>query len=141
MDKAKLIQKKIEEGKLSVNEARLILDLEPIEDLMKAICERRTNDILENCKQTNVVKRENEPLLQIVQSDIDAVPVVLYKGERIKVKSRVSFDWETDGHHRKPGTYIYIEHVEDSEKRINTKIIQHNHPIVEEVQLMYLGKE
>ncbi|EJR08762.1 hypothetical protein II5_01044 [Bacillus cereus MSX-A1] len=29
--KVKLIEKKLEEGKLSVNEARLLLDLEPLE--------------------------------------------------------------------------------------------------------------
>lgn len=80
-----------------------------------------------------------EPLLQIVQSDVDAVPVVLYKGEEIKGKVRVSFDWETDGQHRKSGTYIHIEHVEDDDEHINTKIIQHNHPIVEDqVEYMYL---
>ncbi|WP_396133213.1 hypothetical protein [Bacillus thuringiensis] len=31
MKKAELIQKKIEEGKLSVNESRILMDLEPIE--------------------------------------------------------------------------------------------------------------
>ena len=31
MNKAELIQKKIEEGKLSINEARILMDLEPIE--------------------------------------------------------------------------------------------------------------
>ncbi len=31
MDKAKLIQSKIEEGKLSINESRILMDLEPIE--------------------------------------------------------------------------------------------------------------
>ncbi|MEB8992566.1 hypothetical protein P4H81_07010 [Bacillus cereus] len=31
MDKAKLIQSKVEEGKLSINEARILMDLEPIE--------------------------------------------------------------------------------------------------------------
>ncbi|PFL26153.1 hypothetical protein [Bacillus cereus] len=87
-------------------------------------------------KQSN---KNIEPLLQIVQSNIDAVPVVLYKGEEIKGKVRISFDWKTDEHHHKSGPYIHIENVEDSPKCINTKIIQHNHPIVEEqVEYMYL---
>ncbi|BAR81497.1 uncharacterized protein KNN_00622 [Bacillus thuringiensis serovar tolworthi] len=30
MNKAKLIQSKIEEGKLSINESRILMDLEPI---------------------------------------------------------------------------------------------------------------
>lgn len=32
IEKVKLIEKKIEEGKLSLNEARILLDLEPIEE-------------------------------------------------------------------------------------------------------------
>lgn len=87
-------------------------------------------------KQSN----DNEvPLLQVLQSNIDAVPVVLYKGEEIKGKVRISFDWKTDGYYYKSGPYIHIEHVEDSNKCVNTKTIQHNHPIVEEkVEYMYL---
>ncbi|MBY0015340.1 hypothetical protein [Bacillus cereus] len=89
---------------------------------------------LEKYKRSN----ENvEPLLQIVQPNIDAVPVVLYKGEEIKGKVRISFDWKTDGQHDKLGPYIHIEHVEDSKKCFNTKIIQHNHPIVEEQVELY----
>ncbi|MGG0262718.1 hypothetical protein ABEY48_30785 [Bacillus mycoides] len=94
---------------------------------------------LEKYKQSNETV---EPLLQIVQSDVDAVPVVFYKGEEIKGKVRISFDWKTDGHYQKSGSYIHIKHVEDSTKCINTKIIQHNYPIMEEeVQFMCLGKE
>ncbi|MBE7095424.1 hypothetical protein [Bacillus cereus] len=78
-----------------------------------------------------------EPLLQIIQSDVDAVPVVLYKGEEIKGKVRVSFDWKTDGQYDKSGPYIHIEHVEDSKKCFNTKIIQYNHPIAEEQVELY----
>lgn len=75
---------------------------------------------------TNELKNKEEPLLQIVQSDINAVPVVLYKGEEIKGRVRVSFDWKTDN---QSGPYIHIEHVDDITERINTKIIQHNYPI------------
>ncbi|KMN42062.1 hypothetical protein ACT1UG_22610 [Bacillus paramycoides] len=89
---------------------------------------------LEKYRQSNDTE---EPLLQIVQSDIDAVPVVLYKGEEIKGKVRVSFDWKTDGQYHKSGPYIHIEHLEDSKKCINTKTIQHNHPIVEEQVDLY----
>ncbi|MDZ5480428.1 hypothetical protein ACQKN7_28580 [Bacillus cereus] len=32
IEKVKLIEKKIKEGKLSLNEARILLDLEPIEE-------------------------------------------------------------------------------------------------------------
>ncbi|PFV45623.1 hypothetical protein COL03_03950 [Bacillus thuringiensis] len=73
-----------------------------------------------------------ELLLQIVQSDVDAVPVLLYKGEEIKGKGRVSLGWKTDGQYHKSGLYIHIEHVEGSKKCFNIKTIQHNHPIAEE---------
>ncbi|PGS66245.1 hypothetical protein COC69_28890 [Bacillus cereus] len=130
MKKAELIQKKIEEGKLSVNEARLLLDLEPIEILLKVACEQRTNAMLEGCKQMHVVKDENEPLLQIVLSDIDSVPLVHYKGKQIDRRLRVAFDWESQSIDKINRTYIHIEHVLADNKRFNTEIIQHNHPIV-----------
>ncbi|PGM06578.1 hypothetical protein CN935_22070 [Bacillus cereus] len=130
MKKAELIQKKIEEGKLSVNEARLLLDLEPIEILLKVACEQRTIAMLEGCKQMNVVKDENEPLLQIVLSDIDSVPLVHYKGKQIDRRLRVAFDWESQSIDKINRTYIHIEYVLSDNKRFNTEIIQHNHPIV-----------
>lgn len=43
MKKAELIQKKIEEGKLSVNESRILMDLEPIET---ESCNRLVNNKL-----------------------------------------------------------------------------------------------
>ncbi|WP_242237982.1 hypothetical protein [Bacillus cereus group sp. BfR-BA-01316] len=83
-----------------------------------------------------------EPLLTITLTDIDAVPIVHYKGKQIDRKLRVAFDWETQSIDKTNRTYIHIEHVPSDNKRCNTEIIQHNHPIVEEeVQLMYLGKE
>ncbi|TKH81147.1 hypothetical protein FC686_07430 [Bacillus cereus] len=85
---------------------------------------------------TNELTNKEEPLLQIVLSDIDAVPNVIYKGEEIKQKIRISFDWKTNINCQ-PGSYIHIEHGEADEKSINTKIIQHNHPIVEERVELY----
>ncbi|MFJ8118843.1 hypothetical protein [Bacillus mycoides] len=91
---------------------------------------------LEKHKQCNGIKANEEPLLQIVLSDIDAVPNVIYKGEEIKQKIRISFDWKTNINCQS-GSYIHIEHGEADEKSINTKIIQHNHPIVEERVELY----
>lgn len=82
-----------------------------------------------------------EPLLTITLTDIDAKPIVHYKGKQIDRKLRVAFDWETQTIDKINRTYIHIEHVPSDNKRCNTEIIQHNHPIVEEVQFMYLGKE
>ncbi|MGE7854497.1 hypothetical protein ACQKNN_27305 [Bacillus paramycoides] len=84
------------------------------------------------CKKViNELTNKEEPLLQIVQSNINSVPVVFYKGKEINGKIRVSFDWKTNEHHHKPGTYVHIEHLEDSEKHINTMVIQHNQPITD----------
>ncbi|GAB6614076.1 hypothetical protein bcgnr5406_25140 [Bacillus cereus] len=75
---------------------------------------------------------KEKPLLAITLSDIDSVPVVQYKGKPIDNKIRVSVDWATNTDKRTDMTYIHIEHVEPDEVRGNTKVIQHNHPIVEE---------
>ncbi|MGA5663667.1 hypothetical protein ACPCZR_30155 [Bacillus bombysepticus] len=80
-------------------------------------------------------KRSNEtvePLLTITLTDIDAKPIVHYKGKQIDRKLRVAFDWETQSIDKINRTYIHIEHVPSDNKRCNTEIIQHNHPIVEE---------
>ncbi|KEK17559.1 hypothetical protein BAMA_12550 [Bacillus manliponensis] len=74
-------------------------------------------------------RKEHDHLLSITLSDINAVPVVHYKGKQVDKKIRVSFDWKTNNN-CKSGSYIHIEHMEPEEKLINTKIIQHNHPIV-----------
>lgn len=73
-----------------------------------------------------------EPLLIITLSDIDAKPIVHYKGKQINRKLRVAFDWETQLIDKINRTYIHIEHVPSDNKRFNTEVIQHNHPIVEE---------
>ncbi|MBL4950969.1 hypothetical protein JK635_01780 [Neobacillus sp. YIM B02564] len=71
-------------------------------------------------------------LLSITLDDIDSVPIFHYKGEEIKEKVRVSFDWKTTDDNCTYPTYILLEHV-DKPIRLgfNTKTIQHNHPIEE----------
>ncbi|MDA2474579.1 hypothetical protein NYE71_16505 [Bacillus sp. FSL K6-0273] len=130
MERAELIQNKIEEGKLSINEARILLGLEPIpnaEENGKAL--RRLLDKI----------MQPEPLITITLSDIDSVPVVYYKGEWIDKKIRVGLDWETQSIDKVNRTYIHIEHVPSDNKRCNTEIIQHNHPIAKEEVEFYYG--
>lgn len=82
---------------------------------------------------------EKQPLLVITLSDIDSNPVVRYKGEQIDRKLRVAFDWEAQSIDKINRTYIHIELVPADNKRFNTEIIQHNHPIVkEEVEFYYV---
>lgn len=71
----------------------------------------------------------SEPLLSIVLADINGVPEVHYKGKKIDGKVRVSFDYKTDDVEEKYPNYINIEHIDNDEKRGNTKVVQHNHPI------------
>ncbi|HDR7866522.1 TPA: hypothetical protein QCY24_000130 [Bacillus wiedmannii] len=89
---------------------------------------------LEKYKQFNETV---EPLLTITLSDIDAKPIVHYKGKQIDRKLRVAFDWETQSVDKINRTYIHIEHVPSDNKRFNTEVIQHNHPIAEEQVELY----
>lgn len=84
---------------------------------------------LEKYKQSNETV---EPILTITLTDIDAKLIVHYKGKQIDRKLRVAFDWETKSIDKINRTYIHIEHVPSDNKRFNTEVIQHNHPIVEE---------
>lgn len=87
-------------------------------------------------------KRSNEtvkPLLTITLTDIDAKPIVHYKGKQIDRKLRVAFDWETQSIDKINRTYIHVEHVPSDNKRFNTEVIQHNHPIVEDVNTSNVG--
>ncbi|HDR8433530.1 TPA: hypothetical protein QC285_003312 [Bacillus cereus] len=122
MKKAELIEKKLKEGLLSINEARKLQGLGPIE--------------LDSCKQffkklKSKSNQEQEALLTITLTDIDAIPIVHYKGKQIDRKLRVAFDWESKSVDKFDMTYIHVEHVPADNKRLNTEIIQHNHPIVE----------
>ncbi|GCF83389.1 hypothetical protein [Bacillus cereus] len=90
-------------------------------------------------KQSDDIKDNEEPLLTITLKDIDAVPIVHYKGEQIDRKLRVAFDWEAQSMDKINRTYIHVEHVPTDNKCCNTEIIQHNHPIAgEQVELYRL---
>ncbi|EJR95259.1 hypothetical protein [Bacillus cereus] len=92
---------------------------------------------LEKYKQSDDIKPNEEPLLTVTLTDIDAKPIVHYKGKQIDRKLRVAFDWESQLIDKINRTYIHIEHVPADNKRFNTKVIQHNHPIVEEQVELY----
>ncbi|MCU5491173.1 hypothetical protein OCB70_02145 [Bacillus cereus] len=82
-------------------------------------------------KQLGKSMTSEEPLLTITLTDIDAVPIVHYKGKQIDRKLRVAFDWESKSIDKFDMTYIHVEHVPVDNKRLNTEIIQHNHPIMD----------
>ncbi|MEH7458507.1 hypothetical protein V7183_15160 [Bacillus sp. JJ1127] len=115
------------------NKLTIKVDADTTEALkqMKEVTEAANECVAALEKDIDGFTNKEEPLLQIVQSDINSVPVVLYKGKEMTGKVRVRFDWKTAGHHHKPGAYIHIEHVEIIDKNVNTKIIQYNHPITD----------
>ncbi|UDW08803.1 hypothetical protein FHP23_012800 [Bacillus cereus] len=126
MKKAELIEKKLKESLLSINEARSLQGLDPIElDSCKQFFKK-----LES-KSNQEQEQKQEPLLTITLTDIDAIPIVHYKGKQIDRKLRVAFGWESKSVDKFDMTYIHVEHVPVDNKRLNTEIIQHNHPIVE----------
>ncbi|MCY8122433.1 hypothetical protein P8860_21795 [Bacillus spizizenii] len=53
---------------------------------------------------------DNQPLLQITLDDINSIPEVYYKGEKITKRIKVSFDWETKTDQNEGGAKILIEH-------------------------------
>lgn len=67
------------------------------------------------------------PLLQIELENINSVPRVFYKGEEIKYKMEVAFEWGTGTPETYTPAYIRIKHWDrEEDKRINSKTIQHN---------------
>ncbi|PWU68307.1 hypothetical protein [Gracilibacillus dipsosauri] len=68
---------------------------------------------------------KNKSLLTIELDDIDSVPKVFYKGEKIEKKVHVSFDYKTKtGNPFEGGNEIHIEHF--TGKRPDTRTIKHN---------------
>lgn len=62
------------------------------------------------------MSESNKPLLVITLQDEQSDPVVIYKGEEVKRKLNVSFEWETDTHVTMGGTTYSIEHAETGEE-------------------------
>lgn len=54
--------------------------------------------------------KEQKPLLTIELKDETSVPTVFYKGEEIKLKQNIFFDWETKGVDNQGGLTYVIEH-------------------------------
>ncbi|UZN54088.1 hypothetical protein [Bacillus paralicheniformis] len=59
---------------------------------------------------------KNAPLLQIQLDDIDSIPHVFYKGEKITKRIAIDFEWRTGGGDKIGSTYIRIKHANDPDK-------------------------
>ncbi|PGR01340.1 hypothetical protein [Priestia megaterium] len=63
-------------------------------------------------------------LLTIELNDISSVPVVKYKGQEIKCKTKVLFNWHMEGNHYKGLSAIDLRHHNDG--TINESVIGYN---------------
>ena len=104
MKKAELIQKKIEEGKLSINEARILIDLEPIETeaCIRTVNNKlmvevgvETTEALEGIKEVTQAANECADALGKLEKIMDKFTnrsdtVELYCGGKLLSKSTVN---------------------------------------------------
>lgn len=104
MKKAELIQKKIEEGKLSINEARILMDLEPIETeaCIRTVNNKlmvevgvETTEALEGIKEVTQAANECADALDKLEKIMDKFTnrsdtVELYCGGKLLSKSTVN---------------------------------------------------
>ncbi|MEC5235511.1 hypothetical protein P9C88_20955 [Bacillus licheniformis] len=63
-------------------------------------------------------EKNKAPLLQIELEDIDSVPRVFYKGEKITNHIAIDFEWRTGGADKVGSTYIRIKHGNDPDKAL-----------------------
>ncbi|MED1742217.1 hypothetical protein P4U97_22440 [Bacillus swezeyi] len=61
---------------------------------------------------------KSTPLIQIELEDIDSIPRVFYKGERITERIAVDFEWRTRDDKQTGSTYIRIKHGNDHNGRL-----------------------
>lgn len=69
--------------------------------------------------------KNNQAFLSIELNSLDSVPKVFYKGEEIKGKVHVAFDWKTQTQDLVASPTIVIEYVDQDSKRPATKKIAH----------------
>ncbi|ARW43707.1 hypothetical protein MHH84_18550 [Bacillus sp. FSL K6-1109] len=67
---------------------------------------------------TEAPSKKATPLLQIELEDIDSVPRVFYKGEKITNRIAIDFEWRTGGADKVGSTYIRIKHGNDPDKAL-----------------------
>lgn len=67
---------------------------------------------------TEAPSKKATPLLQIELEDIDSIPHVFYKGERITKRIAIDFEWRTGGADKVGSTYIRIKHGNDPDKAL-----------------------
>jgi hypothetical protein len=102
------------ENLLSMNESafeKRIITTNQYRDTKGAIQER-----------LNELRQKDKPKLLVIElDDIDSVPTVYYKGEKVSPKTKVGFKWQSKTSHSPDSIDIEIEHVDtDSTGVLNT---------------------
>lgn len=77
-----------------------------------------------NTKDTQPVRTPNEPLLVIEVLDMNSVPSVTYKGEDIKGRVSIDYEWKTNGFEQLGSHNLKIKHIDCHEQYIVQKTIQ-----------------
>lgn len=78
---------------------------------------RHNKEICECCKN-------EQPLLTIELQDESSVPVVFYKGEEIKLKVNVLFEWDTADAYDEGGLTYSFEHYERDREKITVNRVE-----------------
>lgn len=91
------------------------------------VCPKCNGAFADRFRYDQYKNKNKQPLLTIELQDESSVPKVFYKGEEVKYKSNVFFDWDTSDE-RSPGGLTYaIEHYEanGTANRIERRIKDH----------------
>lgn len=72
-------------------------------------------------------RREDKPLLMIVQQDINSVPEVYYEGENLEFQREINFEWESATHVGEFGTgaSFDVEYYDKETDKVIKKGYQH----------------
>ncbi|WFB57481.1 hypothetical protein [Paenibacillus sp. BR1-192] len=62
----------------------------------------------------------NEPLLIIEVEDMESVPTVRYKGEKVEGKIDVSYSWETSDAFNRGSHKVHIKHFDKDQNSVKT---------------------
>ncbi|EOW9529885.1 hypothetical protein ACO11K_003649 [Bacillus cytotoxicus] len=77
-----------------------------------------------NIKDTQPVRVQNNPLLVIEVKDMNSVPTVTYKGEDIKGKVLINYEWITKEFEKQGKHNMTIKHIDSYDKFVVGKTIQ-----------------
>lgn len=91
------------------------------------LSQHELDSIMYSATQTMVKEFKDgykKPLLIIELQDESSVPKVIYKGEEVKCKHNVSFEWDTSGAYDNGGLSYAIEHFDTHNRQLTVNRIE-----------------